>query len=76
MKIQSTINQIFVIRCPVSIQKTSPSVYAVYDYEYCAYNEQPLSLTAFCGSCANKNNANLFWGINSPFSYKYVYEIK
>ena len=49
------------------------TTFAIYDYETnCAYDEQPLSSTAFCGSCARKNNRNLFWNVNSPLTYNQV----
>ena len=38
------------------------TTFAIFDYETnCPYDEQELSLTAFCGSCALKNSATLFW---------------
>ena len=49
------------------------TTFAIFDYETnCPYDEQELSLTAFCGSCALKNSATLFWNVNSPLTYNQV----
>ena len=66
------------MRCPVSIQKLNPlNTFAVYDYEdECQYDEQELGLTAFCGACARKNSASLFWNANSPMSFNQVFFLK
>ena len=73
-KIKTVINEVFTILCPASIQKVkSATTFAFYDYETnCAYDEQPLSSTAFCGSCALKNSDYLFWNVNSPLTYNQV----
>ena len=63
----------FRIRCPISIKTvSSPETLLVFDYESCAYDEQALSLTAFCGFCALKNTDILFSNVYTPLSYNQV----
>lgn len=74
IKISSAIEEVFNIRCPISIQRPSSTIASViYDYENeCQYDEQPLSSTVFCGKCARKNSDSLFSSVNSPMSYNQV----
>jgi hypothetical protein len=74
-KIQSAIEEVFLIRCPLSIQtKIASTTFAVFDFESeCQYGEDDLSLTSFCGKCARKNSNLLVSNVNSPLSYNQVF---
>ena len=73
-QISDAVEEVFRIRCPISLQKQDPlTTFAVFDFENeCQYDEKNLELTAFCGKCARKNSASLFWNVNSPMTYNQV----
>ena len=56
------------------MQKLDPlTTFAVFDFENeCQYDEKELESNAFCGKCARKNSASLFWNVNSPMTYNQV----
>jgi hypothetical protein len=61
----TTINKIFGIRCPPSINNAQVTTSIVYlqDFESCVYDDTPVTTNAFCGQCS-LNSATLV-GSNS-----------
>jgi hypothetical protein len=58
-QIYTTINNIFSIQCPPSINSAqlTPSVVYSQDYESnCVYDETPITTNAFCGQCSYNGN--------------------
>jgi hypothetical protein len=69
----SAIGSSFGIRCPNSIQFESADVIKVFDYESeCAWDNMPLSGTAFCGKCSRNSNLLLSNNANTSLTYNYV----
>jgi hypothetical protein len=81
----NTINNIFSIQCPPSINNAQITTSIVYlqDFENCIYDETPIRTNAFCGQCSL--NSNILVGSNTAagdylcFAYRilnnYVFSI-
>ena len=85
-QIYKSINNIFSIQCPPSINNAqlTPSIGYVQDYETsCVYDETPITTKAFCGQCSYNGNtiisSNTASGNYLCFAYRilnsYVYSI-
>jgi hypothetical protein len=61
----TTINNLFGIRCPPSINNptVTPSIVYLQDFENCVYDDTPVTTNAFCGQCSS--NTNILIGSNS-----------
>ena len=73
--IKEAIDQSFGIRCPNSIQQQDDTQsFATFDFEDCAWGENIVSETAFCGKCASQSRF-FFRGLNVPLTYEHVISI-
>lgn len=54
----SALNEIFTIRCPVSLNnpKAVPSIVYVQEFETCTFDETLIRSSAFCGQCSSRGN--------------------
>jgi len=70
-QISSIVSNSFGITCPASILQTK-TTFKLFDFENCAWTDDSLNSTAFCGKCSLINSKLLFYSLNSPMNYKYV----
>jgi hypothetical protein len=77
-QIYTTINNIFGIQCPPSINNAQSTMSIVYlqDYESnCVYDETPVTTNAFCGKCSYSGNTLIPYNTASGNYLCFAYRI-